>query len=72
VAKVNLKTSEQVSAVIIKRLKPFASRVKTIMYDNGKKFAGHKAIDQSLGSTAYFADPIASWKRGSYKTTTAY
>ena len=65
VTKVNRKTSDQVSAAIVKRLKPLASRVKTITYDNGKEFAGHKAIDQSLGSTAYFADPFASWQRGS-------
>ncbi len=65
VTKVNRKTSDQVSAAIIKRLKPLASRVMTITYESGKEFAGHKAIDQSLGSTAYFADPFASWQRGS-------
>jgi IS30 family transposase len=63
--KVDRKTAEQVSAAIIERLKPMAARVKTITYDNGKEFAAHKAIDQSLGSTAYFADPFASWQRGS-------
>ncbi len=61
VTKVNRKTSDQVSSAIVKRLKPLASRVKTITYDNGKDLAGHKANDQSLGSTAYFADPFASW-----------
>ena len=65
VTKVNRKTSDQVSAAIVKRLKPLASRVKTITYDNGKEFAGHKAIDQSLGATVYFTDPFASWQRGS-------
>jgi IS30 family transposase len=65
VTKVERKTSEQVSAVIIKRLEPIASRVKTITFDNGKEFAGHRQIDESLGSTAYFADPFASWQRGS-------
>ena len=65
VTKVNRKTSDQVSAAIIERLKPLAQHVKTITYDNGKEFAGHSAIDQSLGSTAYFADPFASWQRGS-------
>jgi IS30 family transposase len=65
VAKVHRKTSEQVSAAIIKRLTPLASRAKTITFDNGKEFAGHKLIDQSLGSTTYFADPFASWQRGS-------
>ena len=63
--KVDRKTAEQVSAAIIERLKPMAARVKTITYDNGKEFAAHKAIDQSMGSTAYFADPFASWQRGS-------
>ena len=65
VAKVHRKTSEQVSAVIIKRLTPLASRAKTITFDNGKEFPGHKLIDQSRGSTTYFADPFASWQRGS-------
>ena len=64
-SKVNRKTSDQVSAAIIKRLKPLAWRVKTITYDNGKEFAEHKFIDASLGSKAYFADPFASWQRGS-------
>jgi hypothetical protein len=32
-------------------LNPLAPRVMTITYDNGKGFAGNKAIDQSLGST---------------------
>lgn len=65
VTKVERKTSEQVSAAIIKRLEPIAARVKTITFDNGKEFAGHRQIDESLGSTAYFADPFASWQRGS-------
>jgi IS30 family transposase len=65
VSKVNRKTSDQVSAAIVKRLKPLASRVKTITYDNGKEFAEHKFIDASLGSMSYFADPFASWQRGS-------
>jgi IS30 family transposase len=65
VSKVNRKTSDQVSAAIVKRLKPLASRVKTITYNNGKKFAEHKFFAASLGSMAYFADPFASWQRGS-------
>lgn len=67
VAKVHRKTSEQVSAAIIKRLKTLASRAKTITFDNGKEFADHKLIYQSPGSTTYFADPFASWQRGSNK-----
>jgi len=40
-------------------------RVKTITFDNGREFAHHGVIDQALGSKAYFADPFASWQRGS-------
>jgi transposase, IS30 family len=64
-AKVENKTSDQVSTAIIKRLKPIARWVQTLTYDNGKEFADHAVIDKVLGSTAYFADPYSSWQRGS-------
>ena len=64
-SKVHRKTADQVRAAIVKWLQPLAWRVKTITYDNGKEFAEHKFIDTILGSTAYFADPFASWLRGS-------
>jgi len=64
-AKVENKTANLVSNAIIKRLKPIARRVRTLTYDNGKEFADHAAIDNALGSTAYFADPYSSWQRGS-------
>ena len=31
----------------------------------GKEFAEHSRIDAALNSTTYFADPFASWQRGS-------
>lgn len=65
IAKVPRKTSDQVSAAIISRLKPVAQRVNTITYDNGKEFADHAVTDKALCSTTYFADPFASWQRGS-------
>ena len=65
IAKVSNKTSDLVGAAIIKVLKPFKARVKTLTYDNGKEFCGHVEIDQALGSTGYFARPFASWERGS-------
>ena len=30
-----------------------------------KEFSGHTRIDEALGSTGYFARPLASWERGS-------
>ena len=64
-AKVHRKTSDLVSGAIIRRLNPVRALVKTITYDNGKEFAEHARIDKAVGSTGYFADPFASWQRGS-------
>jgi IS30 family transposase len=65
IAKGSNKTSDLVGSAIIQALKPFEARVKTLTYDNGKKFCGHAQIDQALGSTGYFARPFGSWERGS-------
>jgi IS30 family transposase len=62
---VTRKTSNLVSQAIITSLTPLAQRVKTVTYDNGKEFADHAVVDDALNSTAYFADPFASWQRGS-------
>jgi IS30 family transposase len=64
-AKVKIKTSDLVSSAIISKLSPMAPLVKTITFDNGKEFAEHARIDTALQSTTYFADPFASWQRGS-------
>ena len=64
-AKVSNKNADLVSAAIIKGLGPIRARVETLTFDNGKEFAGHAQIDTALGSTSYFADPYASWQRGS-------
>lgn len=63
--KVKNKTAELVSAAMIESLKPFDDLVHTITLDNGKEFADHQKVDLELGSTTYFADPFASWQRGS-------
>jgi len=62
--KVPNKTAELVSAAMIESLKPFDGLVDTITLDNGKEFADHQRVDLELGSTIYFADPFASWQRG--------
>lgn len=65
IRKVAHKSAELVSGAIVELLKPFAARVKTLTFDNGKEFSGHEKIDQELGSTSFFARPYASWERGS-------
>ena len=62
--KVKNKTAELVSAAMIKSLKPFDGLVDTITLDKGTEFADHQRVDLELGSTIYFADPFASWQRG--------
>ena len=65
IARVSNKTADLVGGAIIKALKPFQAKVKTLTYDNGREFCGHAKIDEALGSTGYFARPFASWERGS-------
>jgi IS30 family transposase len=65
IAKVSNKTSDLVSQAIITKLNPLTPLVKTLTFDNGKEFAEHRRINTALQSTTYFADPFASWQRGS-------
>jgi IS30 family transposase len=65
IAKVSNKTSDLVSQAIITKLNAVTPLVKTLTFDNGKEFAEHSRIDAALNSTTYFADPFASWQRGS-------
>ena len=63
------RTAKEIRAVIVKRLLPLASHVKTLTYDNGKEFALHKDIDKELQSNGYFAHPYHSWERGLNENT---
>jgi IS30 family transposase len=38
----------------------------------GKEFAEHQRIDTAHTSTTYFADPFASWQRGSNENSMVY
>lgn len=43
--------------------------VKTFTVDRGKEFAGYNEIEEKLNISIYFADPYASWQRGSNENT---
>jgi IS30 family transposase len=43
--------------------------VETLTYDNGKEFALHLDIDESLQSNGYFTHPYHSWERGLNENT---
>lgn len=66
---VSQKTSDEVTAEIIKLLKPYASDVHTITFDNGREFSGHILISQQLSCECYFAKPYHSWERGLNENT---
>jgi IS30 family transposase len=63
-AKLPDKSSNSVVKACARVLTPLADRIKTITYDNGKEFAAHKKIAQSLHSLSFFAKPYHSWERG--------
>lgn len=63
--KVERKTAQAVGNAVIDLLKPWADRTHTITSDNGREFAHHERIAESLETNVYFAHPYASWERGS-------
>jgi IS30 family transposase len=50
---------------VIRLLFPYRKILKSITTDNGSEFAAHEMIAEALDLTVYFADPYASWQKGS-------
>jgi IS30 family transposase len=69
IQKVKRKTAQCVTEAIISLLAPFSDQVHTLTADNGKEFAGHKVIADTLSAQFYFAHPYASWERGLNENT---
>ena len=62
--KVSRKTAEKVKVALVDRLGPVREFVITLTSDNGKEFAFHDQVSQSLKASFYFATPYHSWERG--------
>jgi len=62
--KVERRTSNEVYIATVELLKDHKELLKTITSDNGKEFADHFEIAQSLLVDFYFARPYHSWERG--------
>ena len=58
------KRSEPLAREVRRLLLPYRKHIKTITTDNGPEFAAHKMITEYLGAIVYFADPYASWQKG--------
>lgn len=52
-----------------RRLQPIAYAVDSVTADNGREFTAHQAISADLDADFYFADPYASWQRGTNENT---
>lgn len=69
IAKLNGKNAEDLAQKTIEVLTPIKQWAHTITADNGKEFADHKTISQSLAIDFYFAKPYHSWERGANENT---
>jgi len=58
-----------VADTTISLLHPFADFVHTITGDNGKEFAEHVRIAETLKANFYFAHPYSAWERGTNENT---
>ena len=63
------RSAHVVSQAIIRLLRPFKERVKTLTFDNGSEFVKHDRIARALEATTYFAHPYSSWERGINENT---
>lgn len=68
-AKLPRATAKAVRQAARRRLRPIAHAVESITADNGKEFADHRAISRALDALFYFAEPYASWQRGTNENT---
>lgn len=67
--KVANKSPDTVAEVFCKKLLPVKDKVLTITSDNGFEFIRHQRIALNLNADFFFADPYASWQRGTVENT---
>lgn len=66
---VSQRQAHLVADATISLLQPFAAVVHTITGDNGKEFAEHVRIAETLKACFYFAHPYSAWERGTNENT---
>jgi len=69
IGKVNRYTAEAVEITIISLMELLPRRNYTLTVDNGKEFASHESIADTLQIKVYFADPYSAWQRGLNENT---
>jgi transposase, IS30 family len=68
-AKVARKTAQMVEQAACGKLAEHVGKVHTITSDNGREFANHQQIAESLAADFFFAHPYHSWERGLNENT---
>jgi IS30 family transposase len=64
------RTTKSVTRAFAKELNRFNNKLtKTMTYDNGTEMADHKWLSNNTGIKVYFANPYASWQRGTNENT---
>ena len=66
---VKRRQADLVRQATISVLLPVVDRVHTISGDNGKEFAEHRQIAETLKAVFYFAHPYSAWQRGTNENT---
>lgn len=64
------RTTKSVTRAFAKELNRFSNQItKTMTYDNGTEMADHKWLSENTKMDIYFANPYASWERGTNENT---
>ena len=70
IGRVDSMKSDMTMRVAKRRMKDLPPNLRRSMtFDNGKEFAEHQKLTRGLGLEVYFADPYASWQRGTNENT---
>ena len=69
IGKVNRYTADAVEKTIISLMDFLPRRNYTLTVDNGKEFASHESVADTLRIRVYFADPYSAWQRGLNENT---
>jgi IS30 family transposase len=69
IGKVARYTAEAVEQTIISLMELLPRRNYTLTVDNGKEFASHESVAETLQINVYFADPYSAWQRGLNENT---
>lgn len=70
IGRVDSMKSDMTIRVAKRRLKDLPPTLRrSVTFDNGKEFAEHGKLTRGLGLEIYFADPYASWQRGTNENT---